>query len=241
MIEINDVLLSPEQLQQHGIRIAENHRLSSKEKTAVSLKGRLKKNYDEIFNIYKNLNKDIKEDIYLTPPCEWLLDNFYIIENQVKSIYHGLSRERTQKLKVLDNNNFKGILRIYALSLEMVSHSDGRIDEKLILDFLEAYQTRKTLTIAELWVLPLMLVIALIENINIISKKVENSQSQLRIIKEWEGLEKEHLFISIKTYRNQKSIHPILAEFLVKILKNSIHNKEFEAYLLEKLEKRKKI
>ncbi len=240
MIEINDVLLSPEQLQQHGIRIAENHRLSSKEKTAVSLKGRLKKNYDEIFNIYKNLNKDIKEDIYLTPPCEWLLDNFYIIENQVKSIYHGLSRERTQKLKVLDNNNFKGILRIYALSLEMVSHSDGRIDEKLILDFLEAYQTRKTLTIAELWVLPLMLVIALIENINIISKKVENSQSQLRIIKEWEGLEKEHLFISIKKHiETKKSIHPILAEFLVKILKkNSIHNKEFEAYLLEKLEKR---
>ena len=68
-----------------------------------------------------------------------------------------------------------------------------------------------------------MLVIALIENINIISKKVENSQSQLRIIKEWEGLEKEHLFISIKTYRNQKSIHPILAEFLVKILKKIVY------------------
>ena len=240
MIEINDVLLSPEQLQQHGIRVAENHRLSPREKTAVSLKGRLRKNYNEIFNVYKNLNQDIKEDIYLTPACEWLLDNFYIVESQVKNIYQNLNRERFQKLRVLDNESLKGMLRVYALSLEMVSHSDGRIDEKLMVGFLKAYQTRKALSIAELWALPLMLTMALIENINNISKKIENAQIQLRTIKKWESLEEEQLLAAIKKYlETLEGIHPILAEYLVKILrKNDLHNEEIHGYLRDKLEKR---
>ena len=160
MIEINDVFLSPEQLEQHGIRLGEIHRLSTKEKRPKCLKHRLRDQYNEIFEIYKKLNRDIQDHVYLTPACEWLLDNFYIIENQVKTIYQNLTRERYQKLSILENENLKGIPRVYALSLELVSHRDGRVDEDLMISFIKAYQSRKTLSIAELWALPLMISMA---------------------------------------------------------------------------------
>lgn len=238
MIEINDVFLSPEQLEQHGIRLGEIHRLSTKEKRPKCLKHRLRDQYNEIFEIYKKLNRDIQDHVYLTPACEWLLDNFYIIENQVKTIYQNLTRERYQKLSILENENLKGIPRVYALSLELVSHRDGRVDEDLMISFIKAYQSRKTLSIAELWALPLMISMALIENINHICRQLEEGQKQLRLIKQWEGLEGKVFMDTLKDHlRTVEEIHPLLVENLIRLFrKHEISNEEAMDMLKDRVE-----
>ncbi|MCR1899749.1 DUF3131 domain-containing protein [Irregularibacter muris] len=234
-IEINDVLLNSEQLEQHGIRVAENHSLSPREKSATCLRGRLRKNYREIFAIYKELNQDGRQGITLSPASEWLLDNFYVVENQVKSIEQNLTKDKCAKLAILNSGSLKGVPRIYALALELVSHTDGRIDEQLIYHFLKSYQSRQALSIAELWVLPQMITMAMIENIHYICKNMEKSQEQLRAIHKLKHQGEEAYLHSIEEHLNSmEEIHPTFAEYLVKALRKNQLSTEGLQNILER-------
>jgi len=66
-----------------------------------------------------------------------LLDNFYIIEEQVKSLRRDLTKEVYAKLPVLDSGHLKGYARIYSIALELLSHTDGRIDEKVLVNYIK--------------------------------------------------------------------------------------------------------
>lgn len=238
-IETKDVLLTPEQLEHHGIRIAETHHLSSRQKTATCLKKRLNKNYREIFSVYTKFNEDTKKGVFISPASEWLLDNFYIIETQVQSILQNLTKERCHKLSTLNREPLKGIPRIYVLALELISHTDGRVEEQLILSFLNSYQKRKPLSIAELWALPLMLSMALVEKIHEICKEMEKSQQQLRKINQWECLERDSLLETIQQYiKNMEEVSPVFIESIVRLLrKKEVEGEKIQELFKESLEK----
>ena len=123
------------------------------------------------------------ESFPTAPSAEWLLDNFYIIEEQVKLIKRSLSRGRYSRLPVLKRGFYKGYPRVYSIALEIVAHTSGSMDEKCITSFLEAYQTQSLLSMSELWAMPLMLRIALIESIRNTCEAIRESR------KEWHSAE----------------------------------------------------
>ncbi|MDI6757020.1 MAG: hypothetical protein QME32_03250 [Endomicrobiia bacterium] len=69
-----------------------------------------------------------------------------------------------------------GYPRVYDIAMEIVSHGDGRLDMKGLVVFMSSYQTVKHLKLGELWAIPIMLRLALIENLMRVSSRTTRSQ-----------------------------------------------------------------
>jgi len=175
-----DAILSPEEMERHAREIAKLHTFTKNSGSSDCLISRMDDNFRVITDVYKLLNADIRDKMPVAPAAEWLLDNFYIIEEQVKDIKQSLIREKCLKLNILNSGFLKGYPRVYGLALELVSHLDGRIDEKILVSFVKSYQSQSILSMAELWTLPMMLKMALIENLKNICRSVGRSQIQWR-------------------------------------------------------------
>lgn len=175
--DINDVLLNSEELKRHAQELAQNHYIIKDTKLNYLLIPKMNKSYNYIKSVYRSLNTG-KDTQSISQDAEWLLDNFYIIEEQVKAIRRSISRGYYSGLPGLKNSILKGFPRVYALSSELVSHTDGKVDEDTIINFINAYQTKSLLSSGELWALGTMISIALIENIKRSSEKIVITQRQ---------------------------------------------------------------
>ena len=138
----------------------------------------LKEDFNAITNTYNLLNDHAKLKITIDPAGEWLLDNYYVIEETAKSIIKELTLKKYRELIGVGNGRYKGFARIYVLAAEIMAYTDGKIEEENIELFLRAYQSQKMLTIEEIWILPIFLQIAAIQNIKEICDRLCNSQIQ---------------------------------------------------------------
>ena len=225
-VEIRDNVLAPEELQKHAVDIARNHPVGKSSKSLHWLIRRLNDNYGLIADVYRALNADIKSSFPTAPAAEWLLDNFYIIEEQVKLIRRNLARGHYSRLSVLKKGYLKGYPRVYAIALELVAHSDGRIDEKMLTDFINAYQSQSLLSMGELWAMPVMLRIALIDSIRNICEQIEASRRQwhraddaeARIARHEADEQKIGEILEMETGRDE-DISPSFIEYLLRKLR----------------------
>ena len=184
LVKIRDASLTGEELETHAREIALEHTISKKISPFIWPMPRMNDNYKYIISVYKEMNEDVMGGINTTPAAEWLLDNFYIIEEQAKGIRRDITKKDYSKLPILSTGHLKGNTRIYAIALELVSHTDGRIDEHVLLRYIDAYQSNNVLTIKELWALPTMIKLALIENIRYICERSTQTQRQRRRVEE---------------------------------------------------------
>lgn len=172
--------VNKEDLEKHALEIS-NHYSSSKN---INCKRKLIKNldksYSSIIKGYEYIDKDVRDKKEVAPAAEWLLDNLYLVEKEYKHIKQNMPEKYYKNLPVLDRGIMKGYPRIYNIAVELVSHTDGRIDEDTIEKFIKAYQTNTVLTSGELWALPIMLRIALIQNISKITENIVYSQQEKR-------------------------------------------------------------
>ena len=104
-----------------------------------SVINRLDHNFETIVSVYEHLNQKAYDKRNFSPASEWLLDNFYKIEEQVKVIREEITKRNFLDLNVLDRGFLKGFPRSYAIALELVSHTDGSLDEEAIVRFVNAY------------------------------------------------------------------------------------------------------
>jgi cellobiose phosphorylase len=178
--EIRSTALDSEELRKHAEDMAKNHPAGKLSRSLNWLLRRLNDNYSLIHGIFRDLNRDIRESLPTPPSAEWLLDNFYIIEEQVKLIRRNLSKGRYSRLPVLNSGYYRGYPRVYSIALEIVAHTNGSIDEKSITSFIQAYQTHSLLSMGELWAMPLMLRIALIESIRNTCEAIRESRHEWR-------------------------------------------------------------
>ena len=126
---------------------------------------RLADNEDALLEVRNLLVGNIKTGKAISPGAEWLIDNFYLIEEQVVLARKHLPKGYSDTLPALANGLFAGMPRVYDIVLEIISHSDGRVDEHNLGSFVAAYQTTTELTLGELWAIPIMLRLAVIENL----------------------------------------------------------------------------
>jgi cyclic beta-1,2-glucan synthetase len=157
-------LFSADQMEQHGKSLAASHKLTSK-RTVDQLLPRLAANEGVLIGACNLLTAAVTANRRITPAGEWLLDNFYLIEEQIRTSRRHLPRGYSRELPRLADGPSAGLPRVYDLALETISHGDGRVDTESLGRFVAAYQTVTALTLGELWAIPIMLRLALIENL----------------------------------------------------------------------------
>ncbi len=178
VLKINGTLLDKAQLENHLQKQAGNHNLTNKSQKETYPVPQMLENFQVIEQVYNLLNEHLKLGISIHPAGEWLLDNLYIIEQTVKQIEKDLSLKKYTNFVGIANGTYKGFARIYVLATEIVAYTDNKIERKDLEDYLASYQTKKTLSMEEIWNIGIFLQIAMIENIREICEKIYSCQMQ---------------------------------------------------------------
>lgn len=176
ILKISGTMLDKNQLEQHLQKVASGHNLVNKSEKSTYPVPHMLENFAVIEDVYNLLNEHLKLGISIHPAGEWLLDNFYIIEETVKQIQKELTLKKYQDFLGIANGQYKGFARIYVLASEIVAYTDNKIDKKDLEDYLASYQTKKNLSMEEIWNIGIFLQIAIIENIAEICEKIYVSQ-----------------------------------------------------------------
>ena len=218
IMSTNGVILTTRELEEYLEKIGTTHNLvaeSSKETYPIP---RLQENYAIIKEVYELLNEHVKQEISIHPAGEWILDNFYIIEETVKSIRQELTLKKYKNFVGLKNGAYEGFARVYVLATEIVNYTDNKIETENLEKYLTAYQTKKTLNMDEIWNIGVFLQIAIIENIRQICENIYVSQMQKYKVEQIVEKEIENSqnskFKNFKTNRNFKRIVSMKYSFI---------------------------
>jgi len=176
-VPLRSELFSAAQMAMHGKHLASTHQLSQKG-GPDRLLARLSDNAAVISETCSELTGAIKAGRQITPASEWLLDNFYLIEEQIRTARRHLPKDYSKELPRLANEEADGNPRVYQIALEIISHGDGRVDPESLSRFVDAYQDVATLRLGELWAIPIMLRLALIENLRRVAARVYDNRTQ---------------------------------------------------------------
>ena len=178
ILKINGTMLNKEQLENHLQKIASSHNLTNKSQKSTYPVPHMLENYKVIQETYNLLNEHLKLGIGIHPAGEWLLDNLYIIEETVKLIKRELTLKKYTNFLGIANGQYQGFARIYVLAAEIVAYTDNKIEKHDIEGYLASYQSKKTLSMDEIWNIGIFMQIAIIENIREICEKIISCQMQ---------------------------------------------------------------
>ncbi len=164
-------LFNSEQLRRHAHVLAGQHRLDPKHGPNRLLL-RLADNAEVLNQAYELVTGAEAEGRRIAPAGAWLLDNFYLIEQQIRLTRLHLPRTYSRELPRLLTGPAAGFPRVYDIALELIAHVDGRVDVENVNQFLTAYQSVTPLNLGELWAVPIMLRLGLIENLRRVSAHI---------------------------------------------------------------------
>jgi cyclic beta-1,2-glucan synthetase len=164
-------LFSASQMEEHGKALARTHTVST-DHIPEKLLTRLAENEEVLIGACNLLTAAVKENRRIAPAGEWLLDNFYLIDEQIRTAKRHLPTGYSRELPRLLNGPSAALPRVYDIALETISHGDGRVDPESLVSFVAAYQTVTSLKLGELWAIPIMLRLALIENLRRVGSRI---------------------------------------------------------------------
>jgi cellobiose phosphorylase len=170
-------LFSIEQLKRHGFALAGQHRIDPRA-GPDQLLPRLADNERVLLTAYDVVTAAAMLGQRMVPAEAWLLDNFYLIEQQISMARRHLPRGYSRQLPRLADGPLAGFPRIYHLALELISHMDGRVDRDNASQFISAYQTVEPLKLGELWAFPIMLQLALLENLRRVGARIAQRREE---------------------------------------------------------------
>ena len=177
-------LYGVEQLGRHALSVAHSHRLG-RGKSSAKLLARLDANERVLLDTYSLVSAVATREHRTTPASEWLLDNFYLVEEQIWATRRLLPRSYLRRLPTLASGPAAECPRNYGIALEMIAHTDGRVDMPVLDAFISSYQTVTALAIGELWALPLMLRLALIENLRRVAMRIITTRNHRDLAATW--------------------------------------------------------
>ncbi|MBI4265245.1 MAG: hypothetical protein HY657_12785 [Acidobacteria bacterium] len=160
-----DELLSIELLEEHARRLAALLSIApSRAGNGRAHLRQLKRHMRALRDVYTTLAEDAQREA-MSPAAEWLLDNFHIISAATRDIKHDLPPSFFKRLPRVAADEFAGIPRIYALALELIASSAGRLEAQRLQRFISAFQSVTPLTMGELWAWPSVLKLALLDHL----------------------------------------------------------------------------
>ncbi len=114
---------------------------------------------------YHALASSIRDEHAITPAAEWLVDNFHIVDEQLRQVRDDLPDEYYRELPKLADGHLAGYPRVLGLAWAYVAHTGSRFDAESLRRMVDAYQRVQPLTIGELWAIAISLRIVLVENL----------------------------------------------------------------------------
>jgi cyclic beta-1,2-glucan synthetase len=183
-LPLRSELFSADQMERHGRALARSHKVSTG-RAADLLLARLSSNQHLLTHTCDLLNKAVSASRRVTPACEWLLDNYYLIEEQIRTAKRHLPKKYSRELPRLVEGPSAGFPRVYDIALEAISHGDGRADTESLSRFVASYQSIAPLALGELWAIPIMLRLALIENLRRVAASVMTDRIDRNLADEW--------------------------------------------------------
>jgi cyclic beta-1,2-glucan synthetase len=158
------VKLSPTQIQEHAQRHAGEQQVDPRPQHTTELLKRLKQSRQWVRQVCADLTAASRLEQKATPAADWILETS-TSSGEHRDVLLNLPRSFYQQLPILSADPHRGLPCIYGLAKDLVSHTELRLERENILAYIEAYQSVRTLTTGELWAMPQMLRIALIESI----------------------------------------------------------------------------
>jgi cellobiose phosphorylase len=172
----NIELLGIEPLEDHARRLATLFTVVQRRRGGGNLE-RLREDTQALRTVYTLLAADAKHGEPSSPAAEWLLDNFHIVLATVRDIHHDLPVAFFRRLPRVAAGEFTGHPRIYAMALELVRCSAGRLDAHRVHRFITAFQSVTPLTMGELWAWPSALKLVLVEHLRARADVLERSRA----------------------------------------------------------------
>ena len=180
---LREELFNLDQLVQHARVVAGEHQFGISG-GANRLLARLREN-EAILQAYNRATLVADKSRRVTPASEWLLDNFYLIEEQIQLARRHLPRNYSRELPRLTRGPSARLPRVYDLALELISHVDAEIDAEHLNVFVSSYQAVHPLNLGELWAIPIMLRLALIDNLRRIAAHLTTDRKDRDLADFW--------------------------------------------------------
>ena len=169
-------LFSAERLEQHARSLAAAQTITEDPAEARPLVPRVRDNGRVLHEAHKLIGRAAQQRLAITPAAEWLLDNFHVVEDQLRDIREHLPTGYYKRLPKLADGHLRGYPRVYGVAWAVVAHSDSRFDPDWLIRFVRAYQSVQPLTIGELWAVPISLRIVMVENLRRLAVRIVGSQ-----------------------------------------------------------------
>ena len=170
---LRDELLSIERLEERAKALGARFTVDPNPgRAARSVFPRLDDNARVLSEAYRTLADDVHQGTFVAPAAEWLLDNFHLVASEIRDVRQNLPRGYYRELPKLASRELAGHARVYAMAVELIRHSDSRLDRQQLLRFINSYQTVAPLTIGELWAWPSTLKLALVENLRRLAEEM---------------------------------------------------------------------
>ena len=170
-------LFSIERLEQHAESLAAAQTLAPKKTRGRRLLPRVKDNAGRAARVgYRDIAQAIHEERVITPAAEWLVDNFHIVEEQIREIIDDLPPGYYKELPKLAAGHLEGYPRIFGVAWAFVAHTDSRLDPDWLRRFVKAYQRPEALHIGEVWALAISLRMILVENLRRMTERIVASK-----------------------------------------------------------------
>src|SRR5205823_13319869 len=170
-------LFSMERLEQHAASLAAAQQVTERPPPRQSLHARLRDNESVLLAAYRAIAAAAGEGRPISPAAEWLLDNYHLVEEQIREIRQDLPPSFYRVLPKLGNGPFEGYPRVLGVAWAFVAHTDSRFDPESLRSFVRAYQRVQPLTIGELWAVAITLRIVLVENLRRAAKRIVSSRA----------------------------------------------------------------
>ena len=175
---IRSDLFGPERLEHHAETMAEAHLVARKPVPVPSLHRRLRDNVGVLLDVYLNSAAVVQRGHSVSPAAEWLLDNFHLVELQLRQISEDLPPGYYRQLPKLAEGHLAGYPRVFALAWAYVAHTDSLISAPVLRRFVQAYQRVAPLKIGEIWAVAITLRIVLVENMRRLAVQIVEARHQ---------------------------------------------------------------
>jgi cyclic beta-1,2-glucan synthetase len=221
-------LLGAERLAERGRTLASERKVTSagKGRRRTPLLARLDGTQAILERAHARLGADSKADV--GPAGEWLLDNFYVVQEHIREVRESLPRGYYRQLPELTSGPLAGYPRVYEMAITLIAHTEGRIDLRNVELFVEAFQKEAPLTIGELWAMPAMLRLGLIENLRRMALRtvkrldeIEQADAWARRIQGAAEVDSDALSQALSDFVVRRE--PLTADFICRVLQQLRH------------------
>ncbi|MEQ8768287.1 MAG: glucoamylase family protein [Planctomycetota bacterium] len=168
-------IFGPERLEEHAESLAREH-VSAKSVRGRSLLPRVRENARVLQDAYHSSVQAAGAKHELTLAEEWFLDNFHVVDEQLRAIRDHLPESYYRRLPKVAAGHLVGAPRVYALAWAYVAHTDSHFELETLERFVRAYQREQPLGIGELWAVPIHLRMALVENLRRLAQLIVDSR-----------------------------------------------------------------